>query len=79
VLDAMCTVTTAVGDSRALAVAEDMLRLAARTDMREFVVRAHLHRARLGVSGAWDAAQMAAASIDSPAPGALAATDVVAW
>jgi DNA-binding SARP family transcriptional activator len=71
VLDAMCTVTAAVGDARAPALAEDMLRLAARTDMREFVVRAHLHQARLGVPGAWDAAQMAAASIDSSALEAL--------
>jgi DNA-binding SARP family transcriptional activator len=71
VLDAVCTVAAAVGDFRAPAWAGDMLRLAARTDMREFVVRAHLHRARLGVHGAWDAAQMAAASIDSPALDAL--------
>jgi hypothetical protein len=51
-----------------------MLRLAARTDMREFVARAHLHRARLGIPGAWDAAQMAAASIDNPALAVLTAT-----
>jgi hypothetical protein len=78
VLDAMCTVAAAAGDVGAPALADDMLRLAARTDMRELVVRAHLHRARLGIPGALDAAQMAAASIDNPALGALSAAGVAA-
>ena len=78
VLDAMCTVAAAAGDVGAPALADDMLRLAARTDMRELVVRAHLHRARLGIPGALDAAQMAAASIDNPALSALSAAGVAA-
>jgi DNA-binding SARP family transcriptional activator len=41
--------------------------LAARCEMREFVVRAHLHRSRLGDRTALPAARMLAADIDNPA------------
>jgi DNA-binding SARP family transcriptional activator len=45
--------------------------LAARCDMRELVVRAHLHRHRLGDPGALASARMLAAHIDNPALSAL--------
>ncbi|HJQ44542.1 MAG TPA: BTAD domain-containing putative transcriptional regulator [Jatrophihabitantaceae bacterium] len=41
--------------------------LAARSDMRELVVRAHLHKARLGDSDARSSARLLAADIDNPA------------
>jgi hypothetical protein len=41
--------------------------------VREFIARAHLHRARLRNRGEWEAAQHAAAGIDSLALGALIA------
>jgi DNA-binding SARP family transcriptional activator len=45
--------------------------LAARCDMRELVVRAHLHRGRLGDRTALAAARMLAEDIDNPALGGL--------
>jgi hypothetical protein len=45
--------------------------LAARSDMRELVVRAHLHRARLGDASALATARLLAAGIDNPALTAL--------
>jgi hypothetical protein len=41
--------------------------LAARGDMRELVVRAHLHRSRLGDPSALATARLLAAGIDNPA------------
>ena len=41
--------------------------LAARTDMREMLVRSHLHRAALGIAGAAAAARLFARDIDNPA------------
>jgi tetratricopeptide (TPR) repeat protein len=41
--------------------------LAARCDMREFVVRAHLHRSRLGDSSALASARLLSTDIDNPA------------
>jgi DNA-binding SARP family transcriptional activator/tetratricopeptide (TPR) repeat protein len=67
VLDAITSVAVAVDQPRAAMAADELLRLAARTDMRELVSRAELHRAALGVPGAQVAAQLAAADIDSPA------------
>jgi len=45
--------------------------LAARTEMRELVVRSLLHAARLGESGALDSARMLGAELDNPALSAL--------
>ncbi len=45
---------------------EELASLAARTGMRELVVRAHLHGARLGDEAAFIAATALAAQIDSP-------------
>src|SRR5262249_40388310 len=41
--------------------------LAARTEMRELVVRSLIHGARIGVSGALESAQTLSADIDNPA------------
>ncbi|GIJ48385.1 hypothetical protein Val02_52710 [Virgisporangium aliadipatigenens] len=49
----------------------DLGALAARADMRELVVRAQLHRYRLGDSAALEAARLLAADIDNPALQAL--------
>jgi DNA-binding SARP family transcriptional activator len=47
--------------------------LAARCDMRELVVRAHLHHSRLGDPAALDSARLLAAGIDNPVLGQLLA------
>jgi hypothetical protein len=46
---------------------DDMQSLAARSGMREFTVRSHLHRAALGDSASASAARLLAREIDSPA------------
>jgi DNA-binding SARP family transcriptional activator len=66
VLDATCDVAIAGNDPRGHGVVDQLAALASRTGMREFVVRSHLHRARLGQPGAIDAAAMAAVDIDNP-------------
>ena len=66
VLDAGCQVAVASGDPRAAAWVDSLARLAARGSMREFVVRSHVHRARLGQPGAAEAAAQEAAGIDNP-------------
>jgi hypothetical protein len=68
VLDA--AVTTAIDHDdhvRARPLVDRLATLAARCDMRELVVRAHLHQARLGDASAHRAARMLAADIDNPA------------
>jgi hypothetical protein len=45
--------------------------LAARCDMRELVVRSHLHRHRMGEAGALAAARLLGRDIDNPALGRL--------
>jgi hypothetical protein len=53
--------------ARAKRLAAALGALAARCDMRELVVRAHVHRSRLGDRTALAAARMLAADIDNPA------------
>ena len=65
VLDAICTVAVASGSSEATGAADSLLDLAARTDMRELVARAQLHRAALGVPGAGLAGALAGADVDN--------------
>jgi hypothetical protein len=60
--------------ARARPLVETLASLAARCDMRELVVRAHLHRVRLGDSGALSSARMLAAGIDNPALARLVGT-----
>jgi hypothetical protein len=68
VLDAMCAAALDRGDpGHAEAPLAVLAELSARCGMRELVVRAHLHRARLGDATALPAARMLAADIDSPA------------
>ncbi len=66
ILDAVCHVAMTVDSSAAIAHAGQLLELAARTDMREFVYRAQLHRACLGIPGALDGAELALAGIENP-------------
>lgn len=66
ILDAICTQAAQAGDPKALGFAYELLSLSARTNLREFVVRAHLHRAGLGEPGAATAARLAASGIDNP-------------
>jgi DNA-binding SARP family transcriptional activator len=66
VLDALCTVSLLCDASQAQIAAEELLELAARTDMRELVCRAQRHLAALGATGAAEAADLTASSIDNP-------------
>jgi tetratricopeptide (TPR) repeat protein len=52
---------------RAASLAADLTWVAARTQMRELTVRAHLHRYRLGDASALAGARLLAADIDNPA------------
>jgi tetratricopeptide (TPR) repeat protein len=54
-------------EPEATRLADALASLAARGDMRELVVRAHLHRSRLGDPSALTTARMLAANIDNPA------------
>ena len=68
VLDAM--ITTALDHDepeRARPLVATLGALAARCDLRELVVRSHLHRARLGDQTALPAARLLGADIDNPA------------
>jgi DNA-binding SARP family transcriptional activator len=67
VLDAICTVAADVDPRRAAEYVNSLLILSARSGLREFIARAHLHLARLGRPGAADAAMTAAAGIVNPA------------
>lgn len=68
VLDAIANEAIDRGEhARARIAATNLSRLAARTDMREMVVRAELHKHRLGDATALVAAQILAAGIDNPA------------
>ena len=72
VLDAMITTALARDDQdRARPLVATLASLAARCDMREFVVRAHLHRSRLGDPAALAAARLLGSEIDNPALAAL--------
>jgi DNA-binding SARP family transcriptional activator len=67
VLDAIASLAIDAGDDEAKEAANALKELAARAGMRELAVRGHLHEARLGVSGALEAALVLGAEIDSPA------------
>jgi len=74
-LDALCGVAVAHGVEGAAAWVRELERTAARRGLRELVVRALLHRARLGDPGARVAAGSLAAQIDNPALHRLLAQD----
>jgi DNA-binding SARP family transcriptional activator len=67
VLDALAGAAIAAGAPDAGEVVDALARLAGRTGMRELIVRAHLHRARLGDPRALDAARLLGSGIDNPA------------
>jgi DNA-binding SARP family transcriptional activator len=68
VLDTLIELSLDRGDqTRAAPIIATLSRLAARCDMRELVVRAHLHRHRSGDSAALPAAALLARDIDNPA------------
>ncbi|MBD2463804.1 SARP family transcriptional regulator [Oscillatoria sp. FACHB-1407] len=65
-LDALCRVAIAQGQKAAPRWIADLESLAARCGMRELVVRALLHKARLGEPGAFETAHDMATAIDNP-------------
>src|SRR5215208_1934713 len=66
-LDAAAGVAIELGDPEARRLVSELTELAARSGMRELVVRARIHAGRLGDPGALEAARMLAAEIDNPA------------
>jgi hypothetical protein len=54
-------------EAEAARLLDALASLAARGDMRELVVRAHLHRSRLGDPSALATARLLATDIDNPA------------
>jgi hypothetical protein len=66
VLDALAGLAIDRGDEDATEIVASLSTLAAQTGMRELLVRADLHRARLGEPGAADSARLLAAEIDNP-------------
>ena len=75
-LDALAGVEIAVAAPEAPRRVAQLDRIAARSDMRELVVRAALHRARLGDPGGVPAARLLGEAIDNPALHAEFATAV---
>jgi hypothetical protein len=66
-LDALCEAAIEVGAPGAPQWIQELETMAARTGMRELLVRAMLHRARLGASDALEVAATLMADIDNPA------------
>jgi len=66
-LEALAAVEVADAAPEARGRLAELERLAARGDMRELVVRAALHRARLGDPGGLTAARLLGEAIDNPA------------
>ncbi|BCB78788.1 hypothetical protein Pflav_051980 [Phytohabitans flavus] len=72
VLDGAATTAIEHGDREwAEALVGSLASLAARCELRELVVRAHLHRYRLGDASALGAARLLASGIDNPALAAM--------
>jgi DNA-binding SARP family transcriptional activator len=70
-LDAAAGVAIELGDPEAHDLVSELTEVAARSGMRELVVRGRLHAGRLGEPGALDAARLLAADIDNPALASL--------
>lgn len=66
-LDAAAGVAIELGDTEAPALVSELTEVAARSGMRELVVRGRIHAGRLGEPGALEAARLLAADIDNPA------------
>lgn len=71
VLDAAARLAVEAGDPEAPQAVDRLAELAERCGLREFVVRAHAHRGRLGIPGSLESARLLAAEIDNPALDAL--------
>jgi hypothetical protein len=71
VLDSAAGLAVATGAHDAAQIVDRLAELAERCGLREFVVRAHVHRGRLGDSRALASARLLAAEIDNPALDAL--------
>jgi hypothetical protein len=67
VLDSSATVAVGAGSDEAAQIVDALAELAERCGLRELVVRAHAHRARLGSADSLDSARLLAAEIDNPA------------
>ena len=70
-LDILCGIAATQGMPQASAWIDELQRLAARCGMREFTVRASLHRASLGDGASQAAARLLAREIDNPVLHAL--------
>jgi tetratricopeptide (TPR) repeat protein len=71
VLDSAAALAVQSGAADAHQIVEALTMLAERCGLREMVVRAHVHRARLGDAASLAAAQLLAADIDNPALASL--------
>lgn len=78
VLDSSAELAVETGAPDTAEVVDRLAELAERCGLRELVVRAHVHRGRLGVSGSLEAARLLAAEIDNPTLEALVAPPVLA-
>jgi hypothetical protein len=78
VLDSSAALAVETGAEDAEQIVDRLAELAERCGLRELVVRAHVHRGRLGVPGALDSARLLAAEIDNPMLDALARAAVPA-
>jgi DNA-binding SARP family transcriptional activator len=67
ILDGIARLAVATGDSDAVAIVDRLAALAERCGLRELIVRAHVHRARLGDPVAMETARVLASEIDNPA------------
>jgi DNA-binding SARP family transcriptional activator len=71
VLDSSAALAVETGADDAAQIVDNLAELAERCGLRELVVRAHVHRGRLGVPGASESARLLAAEIDNPMLDAL--------
>ena len=78
VLDSSARLAVESGAEDATEVIDSLAELAARCGLRELVVRAHVHRGRMGVPGALESARILAAEIDNPILEALVGSVVPA-
>jgi tetratricopeptide (TPR) repeat protein len=78
VLDGLAGVAVETGAGDAAEIVDRLAELAARCGLRELVVRAHVHRGRLGVAGSLESARVLAAEIDNPLLDALVEAGVPA-
>jgi DNA-binding SARP family transcriptional activator len=77
-LDSSAGLAVESGADDAAAIVDQLAELSERCGLRDMVVRAQVHRDRLGVSGSLDSARLLAAEIDNPALDALVGSAVPA-